>query len=662
MKYCYRSILGLAIAVLFCAALPSSTLLAQMEVDSSYLSVGAYGAFQGVWHATTIPGIPGVPTCAPGFDGGSGSGFALGVFGEYRLFPLLAVQLRVGTSSSKATFATQEYIGNALDNGQVVQALTEHTIEPTLGMIDLEPQLVLRPFTIPLSISLGMQFGIVTTSDYEQKETIVSPTNVRFYGGLVRNRSTGEIPGAASTHSAVLAGVGYEFPLSKKLSVTPEISYRIGLSNVMTDTSWTMSALRVGASFRFDVGRNDPSDTFGINPDLSASITASKLDSFRNEGSMASMRVEEFVSPQLRPLLNYVFFDEGVGTMPARYTRLAPAQVSRFNLGSLQNLDVLPTYYNLLNVVGWRMRQNPTATLSLTGCNSDQGAEKGRKDLARTRAEDVRNYLRDVWNIEEGRITVDARNLPEKPSSSSSPDGMAENRRVELRSSVPEILDPVFTIDTVLVTEPGAVRFVPSVSSVAGVDSWRVVATQGGRELKTFTGVGNPPPVIEWDIEADRASIPRGNSPVEYRLEVTDLAHQNVVTPLGTFNVEQLTVKEKRDRGMADKQIDKYSLILFEYGRSEISDANRRIVDFIRQRIAPGAKVAVTGHTDRAGDAGINQRLSEERARSTQRALNYPGATYEGLGESVLLYDNDLPEGRFYCRVVNVVVETTINK
>src|SRR5262249_23003633 len=148
------------------------------------------------------------------------------------------------------------------------------------------------------------------------------------------------------------------------------------------------------------------------------------------------------------PLLNYVFFDEGGGTMPDRYTRLTPSQASRFNLSSLQNLDVLPTYYNLLNIVGWRMQKNPTATLSLTGCNADQGAEKGRNDLSRQRAEQVRNYLRDVWGIADDRITLEARNLPEKPSSSSSPDGMAENRRVELRSNIPEILEPVFTIDT----------------------------------------------------------------------------------------------------------------------------------------------------------------------------------------------------------------------
>jgi arginase family enzyme len=34
----------------------------------------------------------------------------------------------------------------------------------------------------------------------------------------------------------------------------------------------------------------------------------------------------------------------------------------------------------------------------------------------------------------------------------------------------------------------------------------------------------------------------------------------------------------------------------------------------------------------------------------------------KGLGESVLLYDNSQPEGRFYCRTVEIVVETPIEK
>jgi hypothetical protein len=33
---------------------------------------------------------------------------------------------------------------------------------------------------------------------------------------------------------------------------------------------------------------------------------------------------------------------------------------------------------------------------------------------------------------------------------------------------------------------------------------------------------------------------------------------------------------------------------------------------------------------------------------------------FEGMGERELIYNNELPEGRFYCRTVTITVETPI--
>jgi outer membrane protein OmpA-like peptidoglycan-associated protein len=70
----------------------------------------------------------------------------------------------------------------------------------------------------------------------------------------------------------------------------------------------------------------------------------------------------------------------------------------------------------------------------------------------------------------------------------------------------------------------------------------------------------------------------------------------------------------------------------------------------------------VNGYTDKLGDEEINERISERRARSVARRLNIPGAKVEGLGESELLYDNDLPEGRYYCRTVQIIIETPVKE
>jgi len=57
-----------------------------------------------------------------------------------------------------------------------------------------------------------------------------------------------------------------------------------------------------------------------------------------------------------------------------------------------------------------------------------------------------------------------------------------------------------------------------------------------------------------------------------------------------------------------------------------------------------------------------NQELSFKRAESAKNAINHPNCKSFGFGESKSLYDNNLPEGRFYCRTVEINVETAIER
>ena len=62
----------------------------------------------------------------------------------------------------------------------------------------------------------------------------------------------------------------------------------------------------------------------------------------------------------------------------------------------------------------------------------------------------------------------------------------------------------------------------------------------------------------------------------------------------------------------------------------------------------------------RTGDANYNKKLSLDRADATKKALGINNAITNGIGNEELLYNNDLPEGRFYCRTVNIIVKTLI--
>jgi len=287
--------------------------------------------------------------------------------------------------------------------------------------------------------------------------------------------------------------------------------------------------------------------------------------------------------------------------------------------------------------------------------------EQGNTNLSKKRAESIRNYLNTAWGISNNRLKINVRNLPEKASSQTETDGMEENRRVEIFSDTPAILDPVAIGDTLRTVTPPTFRFRPVVQSDAGIASWKITAMQGGSIMKEFHGTTELPSVLEWKIDEDREMIPRTNEPIRYIFSVYDAANQTSITPQATISVEQITIQKKRRESLADKEIDRYNLILFDFASPALNEQNKRIAEFIRRRISSDALVSITGYTDRIGEAEFNQKLSQDRANTTATALSVPLQNAKGVGESEL-YNNDLPEGRFYCRTVNVLVETPVKK
>jgi outer membrane protein OmpA-like peptidoglycan-associated protein len=113
-------------------------------------------------------------------------------------------------------------------------------------------------------------------------------------------------------------------------------------------------------------------------------------------------------------------------------------------------------------------------------------------------------------------------------------------------------------------------------------------------------------------------------------------------------------------------EVSRLSLIVFDFDRAEIGEQNRRMVSsFVAGSIADNSTSTITGSTDRLGEVEHNQKLSESRALAVRDLVlaeraNTNIASTRGIGPSSLPYDNDLPEGRYYCRTVAVEVKTPI--
>lgn len=373
---------------------------------------------------------------------------------------------------------------------------------------------------------------------------------------------------------------------------------------------------------------------------------------------VATMRVEEFISDVIHPLLPYVFFESNSSEIPNRYTQ--NETLEEFTENKLIDDETLEVYYNLLNIVGKRMIDNPQAKLKLVGTNSNTGTEKGNTELSQNRADEVKQYLVNSWGIDSNRISTEARNLPENASNTKVEDGIAENKRVEIYSSDDAILDVVKAKDTLRKADPPSLRFVTSYTGTAKYSSWKVVVSQNGKKLKEFTGDGPIPGYIDWNLEQEQTSVPRFDSPLDYKLVVMKDGESAEVSSQLPMNMIKLS--EKLVNKVDDKRIDKFNLILFDFNSAEISGRNEEIIGLIKSRIEDSSTIRIKGYTDRMGDEQLNENLSEKRAASASNALNNANAKSKGYGEKIELYNNDLPEGRMYNRTVEIIVETPLKK
>lgn len=365
----------------------------------------------------------------------------------------------------------------------------------------------------------------------------------------------------------------------------------------------------------------------------------------KEDKPIEKITVEIYRSRQLRALLPYVFFDENSATIPQRYIQLSNSQATNFTFKDLLGKNTVETYYHVLNIIGKRMKDYPNTTIALVGCNSNQGKEKNNRQLSQARADAIKSYLVDVWQIDPTRIRTIARNLPEKPSNPKDPDGIVENRRVEITSDYWEIIEPIMIDDVIKKINPGNLVIKQEVSSPKPLTNMNLNVTAQNSRIQNIPKITPTTQSVEIDLENQH--FDNKNDTLRTYLEVSNEDET-------VFSKVQKTPIEIVNK---DISLNYYNLILFDFDKSELGKANTKIAEFIRNDIKKNSKIKILGFTDRIGDEKHNKKLSFDRARSTATKLNIPNTTYEGIGEEKLLFDNNLPEGRFYCRTVLVEVE-----
>jgi outer membrane protein OmpA-like peptidoglycan-associated protein len=538
-------------------------------------------------------------------------------------------------------------------NNEVAPCDCPATLETKLSYLAIEPSLRLSVPTTGLYFFLGPRIAFNISKEFE-------------YTQLRQPNTTSDLSGVHSNLVSGQVGMGYDIMLSPatsvtKVSLSPFVSFHPYFGQEPRDIeSWTVTTFRAGLALK--IGKGHRTEPKMMPPPVMVVIPTDVNFTVRTPiAKPVKLQVSETM-----PLRSAVFFDAGSTEIPGRYVMLSKDQATSFREDQLQNEQTatvsgrstrqLNIYHNILNIIGDRLRANPTATISLNGA-SDKGIAEGK-----AYATSVKQYLVTQFGIDAARIAVSGSLKPAIPSEK--PGGTkelellrADDRRVDIESTSPELLAEVgadrikpITIMTTQV-DPMDSHLVFNVdSATTKLKTWSVDITDDKGTAQHYG------PFTSNQESVAASTILAGNAEGNYKVVMTGqtLKDQTVTKETKVHLVRQDDTFQKGLR---------YSILLNFDQANAVDKYNKFLTDIVAPSITDGETVVIQGHTDIIGEPGHNLKLSQERAEEVQnilqKALTSAGKTnvkFEtrgfGADASHQPFENSTPEERFYNRTV----------
>ena len=635
--------------MLLLLSLPA-VLLAQdgIRLQPKWWFGGAVGANYN-WYDGTAQVINNCLTSPTPFHKGSGLGPYGGIGIEFRPNPVWGGMLYVAYDDRQGKW----------DNVICPKGNTL-SLETNRSYLSIEPSLRVAPFSSKFYMFIGPRVGLNLSKMFTFKVN----------GNIYAKDQWSDL---RATVVSGQVGAGYDVPLSHPLDPTqivlsPFVAYHPYFGqNPRTTENWAITTVRAGVILK--IGHATVENAVARAP-----VMAEEDVVFTVRAPLAvpvKRRVRETF-----PLRNYVFFDEGSNGIPGRYVALTKDQATSFKEEQLQevqpksetgrSLRQMTVYYNILNILGDRMRKNPTITISLSGA-SDKGPEQGK-----ARAEMVKLYLVNVFGIDSSRISTEGRTKPRIPSEQ--PGGTKEldllragDQRVDIESSSPEMLvqvggaphDMLKPVQIVAEVEDplDSHVFFNVVGAKALYTSWSLVLTD---EKGTVEHYG--------PFTSERETIP-GNTILGDRAQGVYTVALVGQTKSGKVVRKETTIRLFHRYAPVPEAI-RFS-ILFDFDKSKtVATYEKFLTEIVVPLIADSSIVVIHGHTDIIGDEDYNYNLSHERAQDAKGILEKAIAKSGKHGVTVEAYEfgedlkyapfgNDLPEERFYNRTVIIDIVPT---
>lgn len=612
------------------------------EQNSELFSLTARAGLSYNIFSADFMSFKGTPDCGP-YKSGHGLGPAFLIGGNIPLNNTFALGLNIGlfNRSGNLTKDNSYPVYNAKTD-EIINFSSKNKLEAKLNYIEFMPNISMDLFNLNTFREIvGLRFAIPMKKDFTLTEEINSPTDYVFEenGKNSRTIADGKIPNASSLLLGITFGFENMLKIGSNTFFTQALSFDYNVSDFSSDANWNLALgarLELGIRFSFVEPEKrvvlplpptpEPvKEIVKLVPELNLDII-SFSNSILNKGS--ELRATA-------PLVNAVFFDRGQSDIPSKY--LISNDIRNIDLFSYDGLEI---HKYVLPRIAAIIKNNPNSKVLLEAATSGSSLEPEGIELAKKRAESVKNALINL-GVDHNKIETKAFVSPKNPSNQEYAQGADENQRVDI-----------------ILINAKLQEYVSS-ETFAELSTKATVKT----ELKNLDN--NSDVYLKFNLGNKQFKI------AESKMQTFDLSQRfdslnsnfilNAELTNGTLSAKS---SKKIDLSTSQKintalDLDKFEAVIrFDYNSSKLTDENKELISQLCEILPEHSKIIIFGSADALGTQESNMKLANERAKETEAYVKKVAGrkfTIETSTDSKK-FDENSPEGRFLNRSIKIKV------
>lgn len=576
------------------------------------------------------------------FEKGFGWGIPIGLSFEKYFSEKTSLELQLFYNSGKGYLTQQiSFPMRDVNNGNIVNVNTENQLNLNLSIFEINPNVSYDIFANEDYFTRfigGLNFQLPLTKTFTQKEVLTSPSSAIFAnsnGSRTKERDLAS--GTVTTMTAAIISPTIGIEAISSTYGTLRISFAYSLNNYASDANWKSLSFRFMYGYRFSIHKAEPKPIKII--EIPAEPIPVKVETPPEPViSIKNIRVEgkiEIGNELLAslPIVNSVFFDNQSSQIPTNYiNKELPKSIFSGNAVEIHNY-LFPRIVDIIN-------KNPKAFITLQASTSGEINEPLGIELAKQRANSVKNYLINL-GIPSNKIKEEYSIMPKNPSNQDFKEGVAENQRVDILLSNAPLQEYV---------------------------DLQKYANFSGKIIfdANLQNTQDKPVVVSSNLSQNKLDLTKSGTyemPLNYRLN--NINKEEQLKLAYTFDGDNKVVEKEFNyndfpKEQVDLNLENFLAILrFDYNSSKISDENKELLRQLAEKLPENSTIQILGSTDELGTQQRNAILAQERAENTKNYIqSIVGNKLKiEIGTNNDKFPENTPQGRFLNRSIKIKVK-----